>query len=1207
MKFSTNKNKNSNNMFVAFVAANLLAFANAQTYMVGDTVAHEGYVMDRYCIEQGVFLDQPDVATLPNPNLHTVHCLIDAPPCIGSTFELLGEPTWDGDEAAYTRAFVLDDDSKAQVVSLAKELGVCNDCTGDGHLKAGFRVRVTATVTEMANETIGAGPTISVDQVVPVFPYAGQSIELQGAFISDQFCLQRGTFLDNNLPSLEQPELHTVHCLIDPPPCIGSPFEVLLPPAEGESTYIRGYTLDDPSKEQIVEVIKEVGVCDTCNGGGSLVEGFKADLTAIVVDSQRNETAGAGPVISVTEVMANLPADVGDDTGMDTGTDTGVEQEPTGSEDCATEVPTTMTFEEVPISLTYSLVRDEENGWFFAGEVAYEGQGWVGFAISQDGTMPGSIAIIGLPDDPVGTTNPGKYDMPSRTPPILAEQQTLFNSNIEQNATHTVLTFWKLLKEVNEADHVIWPIGDNPFLVAAGSSNELGYHAHRHSFTLTLGCEAANEETTADEEVDVTPGVDVTPVFAVGDEIEVEGFVMDNFCIERGTLLDAPSIVTLEQPNLHSLHCLLDVPQCVESNFEILLDPMPGETMYQRGLTLDEDSKQMVIAMAKELGTCQECSGGRLRHGFRAKLTATVLDAGDDATGAPPMVSVINAQPVLFVTDSSTEATFEVGDLVTVTGFVMDNFCIERGTLLDNPSVVTLEEPNLHSFHCLIDVPQCAASNYEVLLDPAPDAEDQMYSRGFVLDDEGKALVRSLAMEVGICDECDETGTWQFGFRAQIMGTIVELGASGEPPVISIQDAVAVPFEGAAADDGGDAPADDEDAALQTGPVDCSQFVASHEFEGLGLTLNYVVNVDEETGEGNFTGQVVYEGQGWVGFGVSESGAMVGSLAVIGLPDEDISESNPGKYDLGGQSPAAVTLTDQQTILDGNVEQNETHTVLTFTKLLTEPGEMPIDPNGRNVFLAAAGLDNNLGFHAVRGVVALTLAPCTADGGGVAGGAEALDFDNRQTSFAAHGWMACIAWGVLVPVAIGNSLCRHLIPGEGLWFQLHRALNSLAILMTIAFFGVVVAAVSSQPAPDHFKPRTEQGSIGYHKTIGLVVFILALIQGIGGVMRPHLPHKNDDGTFEPKTGIRTAWEFVHKGSGVAILAMAWYQCHSGLVLYAQIFAAEDRTGAFWGVTGTISAIVVGGALTRFCLPGKEAGGKDADGDVDAESPEGPSS
>ena len=145
--------------------------------------------------------------------------------------------------------------------------------------------------------------------------------------------------------------------------------------------------------------------------------------------------------------------------------------------------------------------------------------------------------------------------------------------------------------------------------------------------------------------------------------------------------------------------------------------------------------------------------------------------------------------------------------------------------------------------------------------------------------------------------------------------------------------------------------------------------------------------------------------------------------------------------------------------------------------------------------------------------------------------------------------------------------------------------------MTIIAFAIVVNAVQkTRIDPEHF----QSNALGKHKTIGLVVFILSLIQGIGGLLRPHLPTKNDDGTdAEPKTAVRVAWEFAHRGSGVAILAMAWYQCHSGLKAYASIFIAKDYTDLFWGVTGAISAICVVGGLTRFIVPAEKSTGHEA--------------
>lgn len=118
---------------------------------------------------------------------------------------------------------------------------------------------------------------------------------------------------------------------------------------------------------------------------------------------------------------------------------------------------------------------------------------------------------------------------------------------------------------------------------------------------------------------------------------------MDSFCIDRGTLLDKPSVITLEKPERHSVHCLVDVRSCVNSDFEVLLDPLieEGETLYARGWRLDEPSKQQVISLARSVGrSCSTCeSGGTIRQGFRAVLRATVLDLNENVN-LPPLIQV---------------------------------------------------------------------------------------------------------------------------------------------------------------------------------------------------------------------------------------------------------------------------------------------------------------------------------------------------------------------------------------------------------------------------------------------------------------------------------------------------------------------------------------------------------------------------------------
>lgn len=114
----------------------------------------------------------------------------------------------------------------------------------------------------------------------------------------------------------------------------------------------------------------------------------------------------------------------------------------------------------------------------------------------------------------------------------------------------------------------------------------------------------------------------------------------------------------------------------------------------------------------------------------------------------------------------------------------MDLYCIGRGTLLDNPSVKTLVNPEKHSVHCLVDVGVCTGSGYEVLIDPAGGSDD-VYSRGIRLDDAGNQQVIALARATGSCSTCSEGGSLESGFRATVNGTITSLGNESTP--VSIQ------------------------------------------------------------------------------------------------------------------------------------------------------------------------------------------------------------------------------------------------------------------------------------------------------------------------------------------------------------------------------------------------------------------------------------
>lgn len=137
------------------------------------------------------------------------------------------------------------------------------------------------------------------------------------------------------------------------------------------------------------------------------------------------------------------------------------------------------------------------------------------------------------------------------------------------------------------------------------------------------------------------------------------------------------------------------------------------------------------------------------------------------------------------------ETMSEVTD-VCFTGYVMDVYCIQRGTLLDTGQV-SLENPDKHSVHCLVDPSQCVNNGYELLEDLDDDGADDRssYGRAYRLDSEGEKLALALARKEGSttkgygCTTCTGGGTLEKGFRATVFGTH---DGSGSPVKLSVTD-----------------------------------------------------------------------------------------------------------------------------------------------------------------------------------------------------------------------------------------------------------------------------------------------------------------------------------------------------------------------------------------------------------------------------------
>ena len=298
------------------------------------------------------------------------------------------------------------------------------------------------------------------------------------------------------------------------------------------------------------------------------------------------------------------------------------------------------------------------------------------------------------------------------------------------------------------------------------------------------------------------------PTVAADDEMQcTEGFVMDLFCINRGTLLDAPSVITLQNPEKHSVHCLVDLNICVNSGYNILL-PNPkfgqgNESKFAHALTLDKTGNDLVVKLARENGVCSTCTGsGKITAGLRFTYIGKVVpqegnvaifqvknislsprnfnpNSNDD--GCPNAMEKVNIFGPSMKSESGDRQDPSIAhdnDTQCTEGFIMDFFCIDRRRLFDNPNVVTLGNREKLSVHCLNDVDCCVNSSYSILL-PNPkfgQGSEPKFVHALTLDKTGNDLVVKFALQNGACDTCTGSGTIGAGLRFTYIGKVIPQG-----------------------------------------------------------------------------------------------------------------------------------------------------------------------------------------------------------------------------------------------------------------------------------------------------------------------------------------------------------------------------------------------------------------------------------------------
>jgi len=327
--------------------------------------------------------------------------------------------------------------------------------------------------------------------------------------------------------------------------------------------------------------------------------------------------------------------------------------------------------------------------------------------------------------------------------------------------------------------------------------------------------------------------------------------------------------------------------------------------------------------------------------------------------------------------------------------------------------------------------------------------------------------------------------------------------------------------------------------------------------------------------------KLIYDRIGWVSIGIplnQNEALMTGAHAIIGMPDEDLSQSNPGIYNLENRRIVELLPDEDQTLMQHSVIQTEEttiddskeQTILTFSKYLDESEDHVLDFEQPITLLYAVGLYNTFGVHAWRGGfeidfvanvgdVVMIEEPTTSLSSGSGGVVS-----SPQDLWRIHGILMFAAWGIATPIAILASRLRMLdTSGKGIWFQIHFYLNNITVILSVASL-VFAVRVTQQVGMKHFSTP--------HHIGGLLVIIFMMVQAIGGYLRPHV-----DVDAPSPSSKRKNWSLFHKGLGFITFIISIYQIITGFRKYSSYTGARDWTlayGILLGVMFCVSGILL---------------------------------
>ena len=140
----------------------------------------------------------------------------------------------------------------------------------------------------------------------------------------------------------------------------------------------------------------------------------------------------------------------------------------------------------------------------------------------------------------------------------------------------------------------------------------------------------------------------------------------------------------------------------------------------------------------------------------------------------------------------------------------------------------------------------------------------------------------------------------------------------------------------------------------------------------------------------------------------------------------------------------------------------------------------------------------------------------------------------------AHGAMMVFAWVFLCPTAIFDARAAKGVLGP-LWFQLHRAMQTLAVLLTI--IGIIIISTDDTVKITAESPEASQT----HSNIGYTVLAFSIFQVLLGYTRNLISqhdakHKDPDHPHGPR---RWLFNYAHYATGLVLVILSLLNVFSG--------------------------------------------------------------